>query len=66
MADTEWTAEECAEYLHIKLRTWHAYVKRPGKTNPAPQPLRHIGRTPIWDAQAVHEYAANRTRPTNT
>lgn len=62
----EWTAEECAAFLNVKLRTWHAYVNRPGKNNPAPQPVRKIGRTPVWDSAAVREYADNRHRPLNT
>ncbi|WP_032380939.1 hypothetical protein [Rhodococcoides fascians] len=66
MADNEWTAEDCAEFISVQLRTWHGYVLRPSKTNPAPQPIRHVGRTPIWDEKAVREWAANRTFTRNS
>lgn len=39
-----WTAQECAEYWGVKLRTWHSYVAR----GQAPGPVAHIGRTPLW------------------
>ena len=61
-AQEHWTADQCAEYLHIKRNTWSSYVRRPSKTNPAPKPLRHIGRTPLWDAAKVQEFGANRSR----
>lgn len=61
--DVEWIAQECADYLGIKLRTWHSYVKRPGKRNPAPQPVRMVGRTPVWLAGDVKAWAATRTHP---
>ncbi|MBF6332461.1 transcriptional regulator [Nocardia transvalensis] len=52
----EWSAQECADYLEVKLRTWHSYVYRPARDNPAPQPKRWVGRTPVWDAHEVREW----------
>lgn len=48
----EWTAAQCAEAWDIKPRTWHGYVAR----DQAPKPARHIGRTPVWDAEIVRAY----------
>lgn len=48
----EWTAAQCADEWGIKVRTWHGYVAR----NQAPKPARHVGRTPVWDAEAVKTY----------
>ncbi|MBM4469808.1 hypothetical protein GS982_20430 [Rhodococcus hoagii] len=61
-----WTAQDCADYLGIKPRTWHAYVRRPGVQNPVPQPVAKFGATPIWKSDDVREYAANRQRKTKT
>ncbi|MGW5267279.1 hypothetical protein ACWEQ4_01380 [Rhodococcus sp. NPDC003994] len=62
-----WSAQECADFLAVKLRTWHAYVNRPGKNNPAPQPVEKIfGRIPVWDPADVKHYAENRSRAINT
>lgn len=46
---TEWTAAQCAAAWGIKPPTWRAYVAR----NQAPQPVRHVSRTPLWDSAAV-------------
>lgn len=46
---TEWTAAQCATAWGIKPPTWRAYVAR----NQAPRPVRHVGRTPLWDSAAV-------------
>lgn len=48
----EWTAAQCATAWGIKPRTWHGYVAR----EQAPKPVRHVGRTPVWDAEAVRNY----------
>lgn len=45
----EFTAAQCAEVWGIKTKTWHSYVAR----GHAPQPARHAGRTPLWDAAQV-------------
>ncbi|WP_147404217.1 helix-turn-helix transcriptional regulator [Nocardia panacis] len=59
--DTWWTAQQCADYIGVKLRTWHGYVNRPTKTNPAPKPIDKIGSTPVWDSREV--IAWNESRP---
>lgn len=43
------TATECAAIAGVALRTWHAYAAR-GR---APEPVEHVGRTPLWDRAAV-------------
>lgn len=48
----EWTAAQCATAWSVKARTWHSYVAR----SQAPKPIRHIGRTPLWDAAAVRSW----------
>ena len=48
----EWTAAQCAQEWGVKVRTWHSYVAR----NQAPGRLRHVGRTPVWDAAAVRAW----------
>lgn len=65
MTIAEWTAQECADFLNVQLRTWHSYVKRPGIKNPTPPPVRHVGRTPVWDADEVRAWADRRYRATN-
>ncbi|SLG40593.1 Uncharacterised protein [Mycobacteroides abscessus subsp. abscessus] len=59
-----WTAQHCADFLDVAPRTWHAYVKRPNKKNPAPQPVIKIGTTPLWDPESVRVYASKRRRGT--
>lgn len=46
---TDWTAAQCAAAWGVKPPTWRAYVAR----KQAPQPVRHVGRTPIWESAAV-------------
>lgn len=45
----EWTAQQCADAYGIKPKTWHSYVAR----DQAPSPVRHIGRTPLWNTAEV-------------
>ena len=52
----EWTAAECAEYVRVAARTWHSYVSR----GQAPAAVRHVGRTPLWDAADVMAWQASR------
>lgn len=42
--------------INMHPNTWFAYVKR----GHAPRPVRHVGRTPQWDAADIDAYAANR------
>lgn len=56
--DTGMTRDQVLRYLRdkgrdIKPGTWTGYVTR----NQAPQPVRHIGRTPLWDPKDIQEYA---------
>jgi hypothetical protein len=48
----EWTATQCADAWGIKLKTWHSYVAR----EKAPEAVRRIGRTPLWDAAEVRDW----------
>lgn len=61
-----WTAQQCADFLNVKVNTWHAYVHRPGKKNPAPRPAIKVANVPLWDPAAVREYARNRYRAVNS
>ncbi|NQE86245.1 hypothetical protein [Nocardia terpenica] len=54
------TAQECADEADVELRTWHAYVNRPTKTNPAPKPKVKVGSTPLWDENEFRAWKANR------
>lgn len=38
---------------HITASTWRAYVAR----GQAPAPVRHVGRTPLWDAEQIRAWA---------
>lgn len=61
-----WVAADCAAYLNIAPNTWHRYVKRPGVKNPTPQPVKYVGRTPVWNPAEVTEWARRRYRATNS
>ncbi|MBN6054497.1 hypothetical protein JYK22_21325, partial [Nonomuraea sp. RK-328] len=57
-SDTGMTMEQVLAYLasvgrHIKPSTWRAYVAR----EQAPQPVRHVGRTPLWDPSEIAAFA---------
>lgn len=61
--DRELTADQVVATIaryqpgnRITARTWRSYVSR-GR---APQPIRHIGRTPLWDPSQVLEWLQNR------
>jgi hypothetical protein len=45
----EWTRDQCAKEWKVEPDTWSGYVTR----GQAPKPTRHIGRTPLWDADEV-------------
>lgn len=47
------TADECAALVGIKARSWRSYAHR-GR---APAPVEHVGRTPLWDAEEVTNWA---------
>ena len=52
-----WRVIDCATYCGIGPRTWANYCAN-GRT---PQPVAHLdGRTPLWDAEEVKAWHANR------
>lgn len=51
-ATEEWTRFQCADHWGIKPDTWSGYVTR----GQAPAPARHVGRTPVWDAETVRTW----------
>lgn len=57
VAGEEWTRDQVVAFLaqqghRIEPATWSAYVAR-GR---APAAKRHVGRTPLWDPQAVRDW----------
>ena len=46
--------------MHIGVAhdTWRSYVSR-GNAG-APKPVRHVGRTPLWNADEVRQWHAQR------
>lgn len=50
--DEEWIARQCADAWGVKPATWRSYVAR----RQAPQPSRHVGSTPVWDAAMVKSW----------
>ena len=57
-----WTAEDCSRYLGISANTWRDYWQK-GKPrgNPAPEPDRYFGVTPVWSPPRVRQW--HETRP---
>ena len=52
-----WRVKECATHCGIKPSTWTTYTAQ-GRT---PDPIAHFdGRTPLWDAEAVKTWHAQR------
>lgn len=52
-----WTARQCAEHTGTAASTWRAYVTRAQ----APAPVAQLDdRTPLWDAEDVEQWHANR------
>ncbi|MFC9874895.1 hypothetical protein [Nocardia salmonicida] len=54
-----WRVEHCAAYIGVEPKTWTSYTARPPKEHPIPKPIR-IGRTPLWVADEIKEWHANR------
>lgn len=48
--------EDAAAIAGVRPDTWSGYVSR----GQAPQPVRFVGRTPVWDAAEVNTWAAHR------
>jgi predicted DNA-binding transcriptional regulator AlpA len=59
----EWETAQVLAYLEEQGRplsraTWYSYVSR----GQAPKPVRYVGRTPLFDADAVREWHAGQRR----
>ncbi|WP_139738376.1 helix-turn-helix transcriptional regulator [Actinomyces wuliandei] len=54
--DRLWTTQDCAAHTDVATSTWRAYAAR----GQAPAPVRHVGRTPLWDPDQVRAWAATR------
>lgn len=50
------TSSEAAALAGVKVKTFFGYVAR----GQAPEPVRHVGRTPLWDASKIEEWVATR------
>lgn len=54
----ELTAQECGELAGCAPVTFRSYSNR----GQAPKPVRHVGRTPVWDEEEVKEWIKSRPR----
>jgi predicted DNA-binding transcriptional regulator AlpA len=52
----EITSQEAAELAGVKRDTFSGYVTR----GQAPKPIRHVGRTPLWDEDEIKAWMENR------
>ena len=53
---------EAAEIAGVAYRTWMSYVsRRQPKSDPAPEPARRVGRTPLWDREEVVAWQKRRS-----
>ena len=60
----EWTVADVLRYLATRGRvitpdTWYVYMNR----HQAPEPVRYIGRTPVFDPIAIIRYQDNYRGP---
>lgn len=46
---------EAAAIRGVTVDTWSSYVSR----GQAPQPVRYVGRTPLWSEAEVRDHTAN-------
>jgi predicted DNA-binding transcriptional regulator AlpA len=51
-------SDEAAAIAGVERKTWTAYVAR----KQAPAPVRHVGRTPLWDEDEIRSWYAKRPR----
>lgn len=52
-----WRVTDCATHVGITPRTWTNYAAN----HRTPEPVAHLdGRTPLWDAEEVRTWNANR------
>ncbi len=55
-----WRVTDCATYCGVTPATWRGYFRQGTNLTP-PQPAAHLdGRTPLWDANEVTAWQANR------
>ena len=54
------TAAQAGEMIGVTARTFRSYSAR-GIAD-CPEPVMHVGRTPLWDRQAVQEWHDARPR----
>lgn len=52
----EITSDEAAELAGVNRKTFAGYVAR----EQAPQAVRRVGRTPLWDEDEIKEWMRNR------
>lgn len=52
----EITTDEAASLVGVTRKTFSGYVAR----GQAPKPVRHVGRTPVWEEQEIKDWLANR------
>jgi predicted DNA-binding transcriptional regulator AlpA len=52
----EITSDEAAELAGVTRKTFSGYVAR----GQAPKPVRHVGRTPVWDEDELGVWMKNR------
>lgn len=57
---TLWRIEDCANHCDITPATWRSYVLK----HMPPEPVARLGTNPLWDAEAVRDWHANRPRRT--
>lgn len=50
------TRDEAAALAGVKPNTFSGYVAR----GQAPAPVRHVGRTPLWDEAKITKWASDR------
>ena len=51
-----WRVTDCAEHCGIKPTTFRTHVC----DGRAPQPVAHLGKSPLWDAEQVKTWHTNR------
>ena len=52
----ELTSDQAAELAGVARKTFTGYVAR----GQAPKPVRHVGRTPLWDEAELQQWMRNR------
>ena len=52
----ELTSDQAAELAGVARKTFAGYVAR----GQAPKPVRHVGRTPLWDEAELQQWMQHR------